>query len=114
MVALSRVIAPRLALELLTTGRLMDAREALAAGLVNQVVAPEALAAATQAFAERLLAQPPAVLALGKRAFNRQLEMGEAEAYGFTTGVIVENLAMDEATEGIAAFLDRKGRPPSP
>lgn len=113
MVALSRVIAPRLALELLTTGRLMDAREALAAGLVNQVVAPDALEAATAVFAERLLAQPATVLALGKRAFNRQLEMGEAEAYGFTTGVIVENLAMTEATDGIAAFLDRKSRPPS-
>jgi enoyl-CoA hydratase/carnithine racemase len=108
MVALSRVIPPRLAMELLTTGRMMDAREALAAGLVNAVVAPEGLEAATAAFVDRLLAQPPAVLALGKRAFARQLHMTERDAYGFTTNVIVDNLKMDEATGGIARFLDRK------
>jgi enoyl-CoA hydratase/carnithine racemase len=108
MVALSRVIPPRLALELLTTGRMMDAREALAAGLVNAVVPPGDLEAATAAFAGRLLDQPPAVLALGKRAFARQLHMTERDAYGFTTNVIVDNLKMEEATGGIAGFLDRK------
>jgi enoyl-CoA hydratase/carnithine racemase len=108
MVALSRVIPPRLALELLTTGRMMDAREALAAGLVNAVAAPGDLEAATAAFAARLLDQPPAVLALGKRAFSRQLQMTERDAYGFTTNVIVDNLKMEEATGGIAGFLDRK------
>jgi enoyl-CoA hydratase/carnithine racemase len=108
MVALSRVIPPRLALELLTTGRLMDAREALAAGLVNAIAPPDRLEAATAAFAERLLAQPPAVLALGKRAFARQLHMTERDAYGFTTHAIVDNLKMAEARDGIAAFLDRK------
>jgi enoyl-CoA hydratase/carnithine racemase len=86
----------------------MDAREALAASLVNAVVAPEGLEAATAAFVDRLLAQPPAVLALGKRAFARQLRMTERDAYGFTTNVIVDNLKMDEATGGIARFLDRK------
>ena len=108
MVALSRVIPPRLAMELLTTGRMMDAREALAAGLVNAIAPPDRLEAATADFVERLLAQPPAVLALGKRAFARQLHMTERDAYGFTTHVIVDNLKMAEARDGIAAFLDRR------
>ncbi|MFO1089649.1 MAG: enoyl-CoA hydratase [Hyphomicrobiales bacterium] len=111
MVALSRAVPQKLALDLLTTGRLMSAPEALAAGLVNRVVADTAVEATADEIAATLLAKSPEVLALGKRAFYRQAELDEAAAYDYAAGVIVDNLALPAAQDGIAAFVDRKGSP---
>jgi enoyl-CoA hydratase/carnithine racemase len=110
MVAVARNLPHKLAMELLTTGRLMSAEEAKSAGLVNRVVEPEALSNETDALAARLAKQSRAVLALGKQAFYAQIEMGFDDAYAFTERVIVDNLMMVDAEEGIAAFLAR--RPP--
>jgi enoyl-CoA hydratase/carnithine racemase len=110
MVAVARNLPRKLAMELLTTGRLMSAEEAKAAGLVNQVVEPAALRQASDALAARLVKRSRAVLALGKRAFYAQIEMNLDEAYEFTERIIVNNLMMADAEEGIAAFLAR--RPP--
>ena len=110
MVAVARNLPHKLAMELLTTGRLMAAEEAKSSGLVNQVVEPEALRQESDALAARLAKRSRAVLALGKRAFYAQSEMSAEAAYAFTEKVIVDNLMMADAEEGIAAFLAR--RPP--
>jgi enoyl-CoA hydratase/carnithine racemase len=111
MVAVSRNVARKPALEMLLTGDFIEADEALRLGLVNQVVAPEKLEEAFDALLARLLDKPRAVLALGKRAFYRQLEMGLEEAYRFTTEVIVDNALGRDFEEGLTAFLEK--RPPA-
>lgn len=108
MVALSRNVGPKKTFELLTTGRLMDAGEALAAGLVNHVVAPDDLHAHTLALAARIGEKSPATIALGKHAFYRQLEMPREAAYDFTADVMVDNLMAPDCREGIAAFIDKR------
>jgi enoyl-CoA hydratase/carnithine racemase len=108
MVALSRNIPRKRAMALLTLGELMSAEEALEVGLVNEVVEPEDLTAAGDELAGRLASRAAAVLKLGKQAFYRQLEMPLDEAYAFTSRVIVDNMLMDDAVEGIGAFLDKR------
>jgi enoyl-CoA hydratase/carnithine racemase len=108
MVAVARNLPHKLIMELLATGRLMSAEEAKSAGLVNRVVDPEALRNETDALAARLAKRSRAVLALGKRAFYAQIEMGFDDAYALTERVIVDNLMMADAEEGIAAFLARR------
>jgi enoyl-CoA hydratase/carnithine racemase len=108
MVAVSRNLARKPALEMLLTGDFIEAEEALRLGLVNQVVAPEKLEEAFDALLPRLLDKPREVLALGKRAFYRQLEMGLEDAYGFTTEVIVDNALGRDFEAGLAAFLEKR------
>jgi enoyl-CoA hydratase/carnithine racemase len=108
MVALSRNIGRKPAMEMLLTGDFIEAEEAERQGLVNQVVKPEDLEEAFDALIARLLDKPRDVLALGKRAFYRQLEMGLAEAYDFTTEVIVDNALGKDFEEGLAAFVDKR------
>ena len=111
MVALSRNVPRKPALEMLLTGDFIEADDALRLGLVNQVVAPDKLAEAFDALLARLLDKPPEVLGLGKRAYYRQLEMGLEDAYLFTTEVIVDNALGKDFEEGLAAFLEK--RPPA-
>jgi enoyl-CoA hydratase/carnithine racemase len=108
MVALSRNVARKPALEMLLTGDFIEADDALRLGLVNQVVAPDKLTEAFDALLARLLDKPPDVLGLGKRAFYRQLEMGLEDAYRFTTEVIVDNALGQDFEEGLAAFLEKR------
>jgi enoyl-CoA hydratase/carnithine racemase len=108
MVALSRNVAPKAALDMLMTGEMISAERALAAGLVGRVVPAAELRAETDRVIDRLLARPPNVLALGKRAFYEQLRMPVAEAYRFASATIVDNMLMDEAAEGIAAFIEKR------
>jgi enoyl-CoA hydratase/carnithine racemase len=108
MVPLSRNLARKPALEMLLTGDFIEAEEAHRLGLVNQVVAPEKLEDAFDALLARLLDKPADVLALGKRAFYRQLEMGLAEAYDLTTEVMVENAGFRNFEEGLAAFIEKR------
>jgi len=91
MVALSRNLGRKASMEMLLTGDFIEAEDALQQGLVNQVVTPDQLEEAFEAMIGRLLDKPKDVLALGKRAFYQQLEMGLADAYDFTTEVIVDN-----------------------
>ena len=108
MVALSRNVPRKPALEMLLTGDFIEAEEAHRLGLVNQVVAPDKLEDAFDALLARLLDKPPEVLALGKRAYYRQLEMGLEDAYRFTTEVIVDNALGQDFEEGLAAFLEKR------
>lgn len=108
MVALSRNIGRKRAMELLTTGALMNAHEAMTAGIVNRICADDDLGETTQQLAETLAERSQAVLALGKKAFYEQLEMPLDEAYRHTSNVIVDNMMMKDAEEGIGAFLDKR------
>lgn len=110
MVALTRAIAPRAAFEMLVTGDFLDAARARELGLVNRVVAPEALDEETAALARRIAAKLTAAVRIGKRAFYDQMGLPLAEAYRRTGAVMTENMLWRDTDEGIAAFLDK--RPP--
>jgi enoyl-CoA hydratase/carnithine racemase len=108
MVPLSRNVPRKPAMEMLLTGDFIEADDALRLGLVNQVVSPEKLEEAFDALLARLLNKPADVLALGKRAFYRQLEMDLEAAYAFTTDVMVENARYRNFEEGLAAFVEKR------
>jgi enoyl-CoA hydratase/carnithine racemase len=110
MVALSRNVAPKHAMQMLLTGELIDAATALRMGLVNELAPLDQLEARTLAFARRLAAKSPLTLAIGKEAFYRQAELPLADAYHYAGTVMARNLEAQDAREGIAAFLDK--RPP--
>lgn len=108
MVALSRSVAPKVAFEMLTTGGFIDAARAHQVGLVNRVVAPEALASEARALAETVAGKLDGAVAIGKRAFYDQMAMSEADAYVHTGAVMVENMLWRDTDEGIAAFLEKR------
>ena len=109
MVALSRAVAsPKHAMEMLLTGELVDAEHAFRIGLVNRVVDDAGLRDATLALAAQIASKSQATIAIGKAAFYRQLGMPLAEAYAFTSDVMVGNLAIDDANEGICAFIEKR------
>jgi enoyl-CoA hydratase/carnithine racemase len=110
MVPLSRDIGRKRALQMLLTGEPIDAPTALEWGLINAVVPAESLRSATLALGTQIAEASRAVVGLGKAAFYRQLERSEAAAYDFTKTVMVSNAQLEDAQEGIGAFIDK--RPP--
>ena len=108
MVALSRNIGRKASMEMLLTGDFIEPEEALRLGLINQVVKPDEMEEAFDTMANRLLDKPRDVLALGKRAFYKQLEMGLHDAYDFTTEVIVDNALGKDFEEGLQAFVEKR------
>jgi enoyl-CoA hydratase/carnithine racemase len=110
MVALSRAMSRKAALEMLLVGEPVDAREALRIGLVNRVVSAVELDGAVTAMAEKIAGKARQVVAIGKAAFGRQIEMGLEEAYGYAAEVMTRNMMMADAHEGIDAFIGK--RPP--
>lgn len=110
MVAISRNMARKQTLEMLLTGAPIDARAAVAMGLINKAVPGDALDAAVAELAATILDKPARVIALGKQAFYRQLEMGLSDAYAYAGRVMASNMMMADAAEGIDAFLEK--RPP--
>lgn len=108
MVSLSRNAGRKAAMELLTTGRLMSAQEAAEAQIVNRVVSQDELPDAIAQTAQAVAAKPADVLALGKQAFYRQLEMPLDQAYAHTSQVITDNMMLQPACEGISAFLEKR------
>ena len=110
MVATSRNLPRKLAMEMLLTGEAVGAEKAERLGLVNRVVAPEALEQETLALARFIASKPHATLRLGKEAFYHQLELGLSSAYDYTGEVMALNMLHAEAEEGIGAFLEK--RPP--
>jgi enoyl-CoA hydratase/carnithine racemase len=110
MVAVSRKVGRKRAMEMLLTGDFISADEALAAGLVNRVVPAEELSVATRQLADKIAAASPLVVGIGKQAFYRQIDMPLHEAYEYTSGVMVANAELEDAQEGMRAFLEK--RPP--
>jgi enoyl-CoA hydratase/carnithine racemase len=108
MVALSRAIGRKAALEMLLTGDFIDAATAQSLGLVNQVVPREALRPATDALARKIAAKSAIAIALGKEAFYRQIEMDLAAAYAYTSEVMTKNMLAHDAEEGIDAFIQKR------
>jgi enoyl-CoA hydratase/carnithine racemase len=108
MVALSRNVSRKHAMEMLLTGEAIDAKTARKFGLVNRVVPREYLAQVVAKYAETIASKSPLTLRIGKEAFYNQAEMGIAEAYDYTARVMVENMLARDAEEGIAAFIDKR------
>ena len=108
MVALSRNVAPKHALEMLLTGEAVSAADAQRIGLVNRVVAPGAARGAALAIACQIASKSSMTVALGKRAFYTQRGMDVAAAYRYASGVMVENMLKFDAKEGIGAFLEKR------
>ena len=111
MVALTRTVAPKHAMEMLLTGELIDAAEAHRIGLINRVVPDEELEERTAELAATIAAKSPLTITMGKQAYRNQRDLPVADAYAHTSRVMVENLQADDAAEGIAAFLEK--RPPT-
>jgi enoyl-CoA hydratase/carnithine racemase len=108
MVALTRAVGRKKALELLLTGEPISAQEALAHGLVNRIVPAAELDAAAGALAERIAAASRAVVGLGKQAFYRQIEAPQAQAYADAQEVMTRNALLADAQEGMCAFLEKR------
>ena len=110
MVALTRNVGRKAAMDMLLTGDLVSAERAREIGLVNRVVPDAELAAETRALAARIAGHSPRTLAIGKEAFHRQAEMDLPAAYAYAAQVMVRNMMIPDAEEGIDAFLEK--RPP--
>ncbi len=108
MVALSRDVAPKHAMEMLLTGEPIDARRAEAFGLVNRVAPAGEASAAALALARKIAEKSGATVAIGKRAFYEQAEMTLDEAYAHASRVMVENMLTRDAQEGIGAFVAKR------
>jgi enoyl-CoA hydratase/carnithine racemase len=108
MVALSRAVGRKHALEMLLTGRLISAQEAEQWGLVNSVVPQAELEKTATQLATTIAEASPLTLGLGKRAYYAQIEQDEARAYEFAKHTIALNLLADDAQEGVKAFLEKR------
>ncbi|MGO4724800.1 MULTISPECIES: enoyl-CoA hydratase [unclassified Inquilinus] len=110
MVALSRAVGRKPAMEMLLTGDAVTADRACELGLINRVAPADRLAAETEALARQIAAKSPLTLAIGKEAFYAQAEMGLQSAYDYASETMTRNMLARDAEEGIDAFLQK--RPP--
>jgi enoyl-CoA hydratase/carnithine racemase len=108
MVALSRNVSRKHAMEMLLTGEMISAEEAARIGLVNHVVAPGSEREEALKLAKKITAKSALTLKIGKEAFYRQIEMPLAEAYKYASAVMVENMLARDAEEGISAFIEKR------
>lgn len=108
MVALTRNVARKAAMEMLLTGEMILAEHALGIGLVNRVVAAGKAREEAIRLARKIATKSAAIVKLGKQAFYRQIDMGLAEAYAYAGEVMVENMMAPDAAEGIGAFVEKR------
>jgi enoyl-CoA hydratase/carnithine racemase len=108
MVALSRNVSRKHAMQMLLTGGLISADEAARIGLINEVVAAGQERAAAIRLAEKIAAKSKLTVKIGKQAFYRQAEMSLADAYDYASQVMVENMLARDAEEGISAFIEKR------
>jgi len=108
MVALSRNVSRKAAMEMLLTGELIPAEHAERIGLVNRVVAAGHERAEALKLAEKIAGKSTLTVKIGKEAFYRQAEMPLAEAYKYASEVMVENMLARDAEEGISAFIEKR------
>ncbi|WP_218044253.1 enoyl-CoA hydratase [Kiloniella majae] len=108
MVALSRNVSNKHAMEMLLTGDMISAARAAEIGLVNRVALPEELNETVLGLAHKIASKSSLTLATGKRAFYEQREMSLPQAYEYASNVMVENMLAFDAEEGIGAFVEKR------
>ena len=108
MVALSRAVGRKRAMEMLLTGERIDAHRAADWGLVNRVVAAGELRAETRQLASRIAEASDLVVALGKQAFYTQIDLDQPKAYAYAKEVMSMNSLAHDAQEGISSFLEKR------
>jgi enoyl-CoA hydratase/carnithine racemase len=108
MVALSRAVGRKAAMEMLLTGDLISAERAREIGLINRVVPADVLDDTAHALARQIAAKSPLTVAIGKEAFYRQAEMDLSDAYDYAAQVMTRNMLARDAAEGIDAFLGKR------
>jgi len=108
MVALSRNVSPKHAMEMLLTGEMISAEHAERIGLVNRVVAPGREREEALKLARDISSKSSLTVKIGKEGFYRQLEMRLADAYNYVSEVMVENMLVRDAEEGINAFIEKR------
>src|SRR5260370_17510684 len=108
MVATSRKVATKQAREMVVTGDMVSAEDALRISLVNRVVAPGTEREEALALGRKIAAKSAHVVKIGKEAFYRQVELGLKDAYRYAAQVMVENMLARDAEEGIDAFVEKR------
>jgi enoyl-CoA hydratase/carnithine racemase len=108
MVALSRNLGRKHAMEMLLTGDRIKASEAARMGLVNRIVSKGSALTEAMNIATLIATKSPATIAIGKRAFYEQAEMTLEDAYRYASNVMVENMLARDAEEGIGAFMEKR------
>jgi enoyl-CoA hydratase/carnithine racemase len=108
MVALSRTVARKHAMEMLLTGDMTSADDAYRIGLINRVVEPGAARDEALKLARKIAAKSAAVVRLGKEAFYRQIEMDVVNAYSYANEVMLKNMMARDAEEGMSAFVEKR------
>ncbi len=108
MVALSRNVQRKNAMEMLLTGDFINAKKAKEIGLINNVVEKEDLSEEVKILAEKIASKSSMTVSIGKKAFYAQAEMDLSEAYKHTSKIMSDNLLKDDAKEGIDAFIEKR------
>jgi enoyl-CoA hydratase/carnithine racemase len=108
MVALSRNVSRKRAMEMLLTGDMLSAADAVDYGLINKAVPAAQVLPEALSLAAKIAAKSPLTVAMGKAAFYAQSEMPLKDAYAFAAKVMVDNMMARDAEEGISAFLDKR------
>lgn len=108
MVALSRNVSAKHAMEMLLTGDMVSAEDAYRMGLVNRVVEPNKAQDEAMAFARKITSKSALTLKIGKEAFYRQRDMSIAQAYDYAVEVMTQNMMARDAEEGIGAFIEKR------
>ena len=108
MVALSRTVNQKHAMELLLTGDFIDAKKAKEIGLINNLVQKEELTLEVNNLAEKIASKSSMTVSTGKQAFYAQAEMGLSAAYKYTSKTMKDNLLKHDAKEGINAFIEKR------
>ena len=108
MVALTRAVGRKAAMHMLLTGEMIGATQAVRIGLVNSAVPSSKLHEPVEALAAGIAAKSGRVLAIGKEAFSRQIDLPLADAYTYAGSVMTENMMLRDAAEGIDAFLGKR------
>jgi enoyl-CoA hydratase/carnithine racemase len=108
MVAVSRAVGRKRAMEMLLTGRQIDAATAAEWGLINRAVPPERLVSETRGIALEIVRSSGFTLAVGKHAFYKQIGMEQPPAYAYTKQVMTRNALAHDAQEGMSAFLEKR------
>ena len=108
MVALTRSIPTKKAMEMLLTGDSITAGEALEYGLCNRIVPPDRLEEETLSIARKICESSPGIVAIGKETFYKQLEMPMSQAYAYAKEVMTLNATLPDAREGMSAFLEKR------